>query len=87
MIIRYGDMRQVPPRTSDNRPFGLQEAETVCCVYKQMFNGSYAYGTRTAKAVRRLEAAQSKTAKAMSRTLLDLSPFTREEMFATLDSL
>lgn len=37
------------------RKLALQEAETVCCVYKQHVNGSHHIGFRTAKAVRRLQ--------------------------------
>lgn len=87
MIVAEGCRLKVPPRTTDRRKFSLQEAETVCCVYKQMTNGSYTYGTRTAKAVNRLEAAKSKTARAMRATLLDLSPYSREELAAALASL
>ena len=43
------------------RPLALQEAETVCCVFKQHFVGDYKYGFRTAKAVKRLRAMQAET--------------------------
>lgn len=89
-IIRYGRTAKVPPRTTEDRAFGLQEAETVCCVYKQMANGSYTYGTRTAKALRRLRVAQSegcKTAGKMAATLLRLSPYSEQELNTRLDSL
>lgn len=47
----------------------LQEAETVCCVFKQHFVGDYKYGFRTAKAVKRLRAVQTETK--MADVLLD----------------
>ncbi len=87
MIAAYGRSRNVPARTTAARAFDIQEAETVCCVYKQMSSGSYASGTRTAKAVNRLGAAQSKTAAFMKYTLLRLSPYSSEELAAALASL
>lgn len=86
-ISRYGRLMEVPPRTTGSRVFGIQEAETVCCVYKQMHSGSYTYGTRTAKAVNRLGAASSQTAKKMRTTLLDLTPFSEAELSSALASL
>lgn len=86
-ISHYGMLKRVPPRTTDKRKFGIQEAETVCCVYKQMHSGSYAYGTRTAKAVNRLAAGKSKTAKNMRSTLLALSPFNEKHLADALESL
>jgi hypothetical protein len=86
-IVRFGQRREVPPRTTDMRPFDIQEAETVACVYKQMASGSYIYGTRTAKAVRKLRAAEGKTAHAMAGTLLELSPYSEAELNEALDSL
>lgn len=41
------------------RRLALQEAETVCCVFKQHVVGDYRYGFRTVKAVRRFQAAQN----------------------------
>lgn len=43
------------------RPLALQEAETVCCVFKQHYVGDYKFGFRTAKAVKRLRAIQDQT--------------------------
>lgn len=86
-IVQFGRRKKTPPRTTQSRAFNIQEAETVACVYKQMSSGSYIYGTRTAKAVRRLGAAESKTADAMKRTLLDLSPYSEAELNRILDSL
>jgi hypothetical protein len=86
-IVHYGRRHAIPPRTTKGRPFGIQEAETVCCVYKQMHSGSYTYGTRTAKAVRRLRAASSATARNMAEALLELSPYSEPELNRILDSL
>lgn len=86
-IAKWGRANKIPPRTTTARPFGIQEAETVCCVYKQMASGSYRYGTRTAKAVRRLRAANSDTAGRMAATLLSLSPWSEAKLNRTLDSL
>ncbi len=38
------------------REFDVQDAETICCVYKQYRSGSYVPGIRTAKAYARLAA-------------------------------
>lgn len=86
-IAGWGRAHKVPPRTTDKRPFGIQEAETVCCVYQTMSNGSYTYGTRTAKAIRRLRSVESDTADTMAATLLRLSPYTETQLNARLDSL
>ena len=86
-IAAYGVRMNVPPRTTTAREFGIQEAETVCCVYKQMLNGKYTYGTRTAKAILKLESVPSKTAKRMADTLLELSPHSRDELMTALASL
>lgn len=61
----------VPPKY--DRAFGLQEAETVCCVYKQMVNGKYAYGLRSAKAMMRLQTVQAgcRTAQRMLDVLTE----------------
>lgn len=86
-IAKHCRAEQIPPRTTKDRVFGIQESETVCCVYKQMASGSYTYGTRTAKAVRRLRTAGSATAKHMAETLLDLSPYSEAELNERLDLL
>lgn len=86
-VSDFGRKNNIPPRTTRARKFGIQEAETVCCVYKQMSSGSYIYGTRTAKAVRRLRAATSDTAKEMAGTLLELSPYKEAQLNQILDSL
>jgi hypothetical protein len=86
-IADYGRVKGIPPRTTDQRGFGVQEAETVCCVYKQMASGSYIYGSRTAKAVARLGSAKSDTAHAMRETLLKLSPYSAPELAKVLKKL
>lgn len=44
-----------------NRPLALQEAETVCCVFKQHVAGDYRFGFRSAKAWSRLMAMKCET--------------------------
>jgi ribosomal protein S10 len=41
------------------RTLALQEAETVCCVFKQHVHGDYKYGYRSAKAYKRLMTVQA----------------------------
>ena len=52
-----------------DRKLALQEAETVCCVFKQHVVGDYKFGFRTAKAVKRLRAMVDNTVTA--EVLLD----------------
>lgn len=52
-----------------DRPMNMQEAETVCCVYKQYVNGKWCIGSRSAKAVRALLATPSDTATEMLREI------------------
>lgn len=54
-----------------HRPLALQEAETVCCVFKQHVVGDYRYGFRTAKAVKRLRVAQGTTKSKTPGILLE----------------
>jgi hypothetical protein len=58
------------------RPFDVQDAETICCVYKQYRSGSYHPGIRTAKAYTRLAAdgAGCKTAVHAAKALLRYQP-------------
>lgn len=53
----------------NDRKLLLQEAETVCCVFKQHVVGDYKYGFRTAKAVKRLVSVVNVTSTAQK--LLD----------------
>lgn len=85
-ITDYGRRKGVECPIMD-RPFGIAEAETVCCVYKQMVNGGYTYGSRTAKAVTRLESVPSRTGAKMAATLLELSPWSRQELKEILEVL
>lgn len=52
-----------------HRPLALQEAETVCCVFKQHVAGDYKFGFRSAKAFNRLTAMEKETPTA--KKLLD----------------
>lgn len=45
------------------RKLALQEAETVCCVFKQHVAGDYRYGYRSAKAYKRLMTVQAMAPK------------------------
>jgi hypothetical protein len=54
-----------------HRPLLLQEAETVCCVFKQHVHGKYKYGFRTAKAVARISLSKTVTAKALLEGVLE----------------
>lgn len=71
MIIESMRGVRVPP--AYDREFNLQEAETVCCVYKQMVNGSYVYGLRSAKSMMRLQTVQAgcRTARRMLDVLTE----------------
>ncbi len=44
----------LPYPIKEGRKLALQEAETVCCVFKQHVVGDYRYGYRSAKAYKRL---------------------------------
>jgi hypothetical protein len=46
--------RKVKTAYAPWRAFDVQDAETICCVYKQYRSGSYHPGIRTAKAFARL---------------------------------
>ena len=63
------------------RNFGVQDSETVCCVYKQYRSGSYRPGIRTAKAWARLGAATSRTAHEARRMLIDGNVHYEEDEF------
>ena len=52
------------------RKLALQEAETVCCVFKQHVVGDYQYGFRSAKAWKRLQGVEGKPAAALREGLL-----------------
>lgn len=64
------------PYAGDFRDFDVQDAETICCVYKQYRSGGYVPGLRTAKAYARLTAdgGGCQTAKDAVRLLLAKQP-------------
>lgn len=68
-------VEQLRPRLAPpwyDRPIGIQEAETVCCVYHQMVGGGYEYyGHRTDKAFKRLTAALNPQRSPVAAALLD----------------
>lgn len=68
-IADYMNQRGMRSPPWNDRPMNMQEAETVCCVYKQYRNGKWAPFTRTAKATRSLLAMPSETADIMLDTL------------------
>lgn len=51
------------------RKLALQEAETVCCVFKQHVVGDYQYGFRSAKAWKRLLSVQVEAPNVVSKLL------------------
>jgi hypothetical protein len=54
------------------RALALQEAETVCCVFKQHVHGDYKYGYRSAKAFKRLLMVHDKAPKTVDALLRGL---------------
>jgi len=87
MIAKRARAKGVRSPANLGREFGIGEAETVCCVYKQYRSGSYVYGSRLAKAVARLESVPSKTGRKLTEALLGVSPWTRDELKGILASL
>jgi hypothetical protein len=71
------------------REFDVQDAETICCVYKQYRSGGYTPGLRTAKAAARLhhDGAGCKTAKDALHLLLTHQPQPEFSDPATLNSI
>lgn len=73
-IVQHLVPRLAPP--AYDRPIGIQEAETVCCVYHQYVGGGYKfYGHRTAKAVRRLSANPNTVSAALLEALTLSLPY------------
>jgi hypothetical protein len=60
----------IPYPVKGGRKLALQEAETVCCVFKQHVVGDYQYGFRSAKAWKRLNGVEGKPAAALREGLL-----------------
>lgn len=67
-ITRYVSKLDYPVK--GGRKLALQEAETVCCVFKQHVVGDYQYGFRSAKAWKRLTAIQAQHPK-IAKILLE----------------
>lgn len=84
-IVDYARAKNVRTLTGPKREFGIQEAETVCCVYHQYAAGKYLYGIRTAKAIARLEAEPCDASEALIAALLHTSPYSRRDLRALLD--
>ena len=63
-------VRGIPYPVKGERKLALQEAETVCCVFKQHVVGDYRYGFRSAKAWKRLNGVEGKPAAALREGLL-----------------
>jgi len=63
-------IKDIPYPVKGGRKLALQEAETVCCVFKQHVVGDYQYGFRSAKAWKRLNGVEGKPAAALREGLL-----------------
>jgi hypothetical protein len=66
----------------EGRKLALQEAETICCVFKQHVVGDYKFGFRSAKAWKRLDAmrAETKTADVLLEGLYAGGVWTPERL-------
>lgn len=64
----------------EGRKLALQEAETVCCVFKQHASGSYKFGFRSAKTWKRLQGVEGKPAEALRQGLLAGGIWTPEQL-------
>lgn len=73
LIVQAMEGRTAPPH--HNRPFGLREAETVCCIYHKLRSGKYILGMRTAKARGRLMHFKSEANEALLAGLMLVTPF------------
>lgn len=62
-------VRGIPYPVKGGRKLALQEAETVCCVFKQHVAGDYRYGYRSAKAYKRLMTVQAMAPKTVGALL------------------
>jgi hypothetical protein len=79
-IVEWARGKGIVTPTGPTRPFDVQEAETVCCVYHQYASGRYEYGMRTGKAIGRLAENPCGASEAMIEALLEVSPYTREQL-------
>jgi hypothetical protein len=74
-------VQKIPYHVKGVRKLALQEAETVCCVFKQHYVGDYRLGYRTAKAETRLLAVeQTPTVKALLDGIYDGEVWTPETL-------
>lgn len=84
-------MRQLDVQSpyADWRDFDVQDAETICCVYKQYRTGGYIPGLRTAKAAARLhhDGGGTKTAKLALELLIKYQPVPEFSDPAILNSI
>lgn len=81
VITRY--IRRNVEYTLKTRPLDLQEAETVCCVFKQHVSGKYFFGSRSAKAFKRLADVKNEapdTVKALTDGLLAGGIWTKSDL-------
>lgn len=69
-ITQY--IKKIPYDVKGGRKLALQEAETVCCVFKQHVVGDYRYGFRSAKAYARLVAVEQESPRTVGRLLAGL---------------
>lgn len=70
MDVVTAHVAELPYPVKGGRKLALQEAETVCCVFKQHVVGDYRYGFRSAKAWKRLDGVEGKPAAALREGLL-----------------
>lgn len=70
MDVITAHVAKLPYPVKGGRKLALQEAETVCCVFKQHVVGDYQYGFRSAKAWKRLHGVEGKSAAALREGLL-----------------
>lgn len=70
MGVVTAHVAKIPYPVKGGRKLALQEAETVCCVFKQHVVGDYQYGFRSAKAWKRLQGVEGKPAAALRDGLL-----------------
>lgn len=70
MGVVTAHVAKIPYPVKGERKLALQEAETVCCVFKQHVVGDYQYGFRSAKAWKRLNGVEGKPAAALREGLL-----------------
>lgn len=62
-------IQRIPYPIKAGRKLALQEAETVCCVFKQHVVGDYRYGFRSAKAFKRLMSVRGDATKTADKLL------------------